>query len=68
MNRHSHHISVEGCIRQEKGIIAVDKGRIFLTVFALIQWGIGDIESMKIASSAGVETLLNCGPSFVWIM
>lgn len=32
---------------------------------SLIQWGIDDMESMKIASSAGVETFLNRVPSCV---
>jgi hypothetical protein len=33
---------------------------------SLIQWGINDIDFMKMASSVGVETLLNRVPSWVF--
>lgn len=32
---------------------------------SLVQWGIDDIDLMKLASSAGVDTFLRCGPSLV---
>ena len=57
----SHVCKTDSC---NDGIILLLRRK--LTCWLLIQWGIEDKDLMKTASSAGVETLLNCVPPWVF--